>query len=262
MTSFIIVNFNTAELAKNCLSSLLAKTAVTEREIIVVDNASTDNSPALLTAAFGTQIKLIANSVNLGFAAANNIGARAASGDILWFLNSDTLITADIISPLRSALNDNPKIGIIAPTLLSADGQPQAFAYGRFPKLFSLIFNKLFPFSRFRSSGNLKFVDWVSGAALAIRKDVFTASGGWDEKYFLYFEDIDLCWRVKRIGREVAISDKIFITHLGGRSLARDRDRKKHYYSAQAYFFRKNYGAAAAAVLKLIRWPYKMFKSL
>ncbi|MFA6194664.1 MAG: glycosyltransferase family 2 protein [Patescibacteria group bacterium] len=261
MISFIIVNFNTAEITKDCISSLLSNTSDKDREIIIIDNASVDDSPAILNAAFGGAIKLISNQNNLGFATANNIGARAAKGDILFFLNSDTIVGSDIIGPIIKAL-DNQKLGIVAPVLLLADGQKQPFAYGRFPRLASVIFNKVLAFDCSRIAGQLKLVDWVSGAALAIRKSVFEKIGGWDERFFLYFEDVDFCWRAKQRGFEIAVLESISIVHLGGRSLVKSRERKKQYYLAQEYFFRKNYGAVSANILKIMRWPYIMIKIL
>lgn len=262
MVSLIVVNFNTAQLTADCLSSLLDNVPEADREIIVVDNASADDSLSVFRAAFGNKIKLIANAANLGFAAANNIGARAANGDILFFLNSDTIIKSDITKPLAAIFAASERIGIVSPTLLLPSEQPQPFAFGLFPSLASLAAQKLFPSRSFRSSSGLKYVDWVSGAALAIRKEVFEKIGAWDEGYFLYFEDVDLCWRAKHYGYEVVVTASISVTHLGGRSLERDRQRKDHYYRAQEYFFRKNYGALSASVLKIIRWPYKILKEL
>ncbi len=261
MISFIIVNFNTAEITKDCISSLLLNASDKDREIIIVDNASSDDSLAIFNATFGGRIKLIRNHDNLGFAAANNIGARVAKGDILFFLNSDTIIGSDIIGPIIKAL-DNQKLGIVAPVLLMVDGQKQPFACGRFPRLFSVVSDKILSFNRFRTAGQLKLVDWVSGAALAIRREVFERIGGWDERFFLYFEDIDLCWRVRQQNLEVAILENISVTHLGGRSLAQGRERKKQYYLAQDYFFRKNHGKMPANILKIMRWPYIMIKTL
>ncbi|MDP2944311.1 MAG: glycosyltransferase, partial [bacterium] len=117
------------------------------------------------------------------------------------------------------------------------------------------------PLTGFTLSDKLKLVDWVSGAALIIRKKLFEEIGGWDEKYFLYFEDIDLCWRVKKQGLSIAVLDGVFVTHFGGRSLAQNWERKKQYYLSQEYFFRKNYGTMSALILKLIRWPYKILKT-
>lgn len=262
MFSFIIVSFNTAELTANCLRSLLLNTSRNDREIIVVDNASSDNSRTLLAAEFGENIKLIINPANLGFATANNIGARSARGDILFFLNSDTIINSDIIGPLKNVLDNNQKLGIISPVLLLSDGQPQPFAYGYFPDLISVFLQKMYLSDKFKISGKIRLVDWVSGAALIIRKDIFEDIGAWDEKFFLYFEDIDLCRRVKKAGLDVAVIDEIFVTHLGGQSLKTGYERKKQYYLAQDYFFRKNYGSVSALVLKILRWPYKIIKMI
>jgi len=261
MTSFIVVNFNTAKLTRDCVTSILTNTVESQREIIVIDNASADDGVVLLKKEFGSQIKLIANSVNGGFAAANNIGARIASGDFLFFLNSDTIIESNIVSHLELLFKNNHKLGVVAPRLRLANGQPQLFAYGRFPNLVSVVFNKIWSLRFLKKTGQFMPVDWVSGAALIIRKEIFESIGGWDEKYFLYFEDVDLCWQVKKLEFEIGVFNEVSVIHFGGRSLAQDVLRKRRYYASQEYFFQKNYGLMSANILKLIRWPYRLIKN-
>jgi hypothetical protein len=212
---------------------------------------------AKLTKEFGQRIKLITQPVNNGFASANNLGVREAHGEYLFFLNSDTLVKRDILKPLEAVLNSDTTIGIIAPGLLTGEGKEQPFAHGLFPKLSNLIWGKMIGPIAPLPERQITEVDWVSGAALIIRKDVLKLSGGWDEKYFMYFEDVDLCWQAKRQGYCVVVLNTISLIHLGGRSWQYNYAKKEKYYQSQAYFFRKNYGFWPALILKIIRWPYK-----
>lgn len=261
--SVIIVNHNTGQLTVDCVKSVFAHQHATALEVIVVDNASHDNSLVLWQEEFGERVRVIKSLANKGFAAANNLGVKEATGAYLFFLNSDTFIKKDIFTPLSAALDVDPTLGIVAPELLTAEGQPQAYAHGDFPRLSRLFFGKLTaPISIQEKTPppeprGLSFVDWVSGAALVIRRDVLIAVQGWDEKFFMYFEDVDLCWRVKNKGYGVAVLNTISLTHFGGRSLFSSWSRQKRYYKSQEYFFRKNYGRRQALILKIIRWPYR-----
>lgn len=259
MFSFIVVNHNTAQLASACLRSIFTQLAGNDFEVIVVDNASSDASVKLLTEEFGKQIKLIRSKTNGGFARANNLGSRLAQGEYLFFLNSDTLITRDILKNLKVVLDSEPTLGIVAPQLLAASGKRQLFSYGYFPNLSNLILGKLFAPITPPIVRNLQTVDWVSGAALIIRSEVWQAVGAWDEKYFMYFEDVDLCWRVKKAGYSVAVLNTVKLIHLGGRSWQYNYAKKKRYYQSQTYFFKKNYGNFQAFILRIIRSPYKIW---
>jgi GT2 family glycosyltransferase len=252
--SVIIVNYNTVNLTRNCLNSLLEYSNLHNLEFIVVDNASSDDSFAVLNKEFGARIKLIKNSINIGFGAANNLGAFEAKGDILLLLNSDTLLKMDIFSVLEKTFV-NEKIGIASPILLLANGQQQPHASGKIPSLKTLLFER----------GKISFLndnlDWVSGAALAIRRSVFEKITGFDESFFMYFEDIDLCKRVKSLGYEVVLCPEAFLTHFGGASLGSgDEVRKKYYYQSQDYFYAKYYGFISRNIVKALRFFYRFFK--
>lgn len=257
--SLIIVNYNTAKITSDCLNSVLAHFDPAKAEIIVVDNASTDGSLEKFRQEFGSRVELVSNPANVGFAAANNLGARQAKGDILFFLNSDTLIRQDVFGALERFLAADSRVAVAAPILLTGDGQPQPFASGRFPGLFNLIFAKLF--DRSGGAGSIKGpakIDWVSGAALAVRKDIFQKIGGFDEGFFMYFEDVDLCRRVKDLGFSVAICSGAAVTHLGGKSLGGEAaERKRYYYESQDRFYSKHHGWFISALLRMARFFYK-----
>ncbi len=255
MFSLIIVSFNTKEILKNALSSIFAYCPREMFEVIVIDNNSGDGSAEMLNNLFGDKIKLIINKHNAGFGAANNLGAKIARGEYLFFLNSDIIAKEDILSGLAKIFESRPEIGILAPRLILPDGSEQKFASGNFPSLADLILGKIK-----KDAAEKKYIkiDWVSGAALAIRKNLFDQAGGFDENFFMYFEDIDLCKRVKDISYQVAVLPSITVVHLGGKSLKNDRQRKKHYYVSQDYFYKKHYGKLKLALLRFFRWPYKL----
>ncbi|MFA4834328.1 MAG: glycosyltransferase family 2 protein [Patescibacteria group bacterium] len=254
--SIIITNYNTKGLIKGCLNSIFSSCGLGNFEIIVVDNNSGDGSAEMLNGDFNQRIKLIANKKNIGFGPANNRGAKIAKGEYLFFLNSDTVIKEDILTPLKEFFILNPTAGVISPRLILSDGTNQKYAYGRFPGLVGLLARNSGQESDKNKSGFT--VDWVSGAALAIRKNVWEKIGGFDEKFFMYFEDIDLCKRTKDINYKVAVLPSETVIHLGGQSLRDNKTRKKYYYLSQDYFYKKHYGKLKLVLLKIMRWPYKL----
>lgn len=255
--SIIIVNFNTKSLTKNCLDSIFFNCLESDFEIIAVDNNSQDGSIEMLKKDFGDKIKLIANSKNIGFGSANNQAAKIAQGEYLFFLNSDTVVKSDILSPIKQFLSNNKEVGIISPKLLLEDGSEQERAYGEFPNLFNVVAEK---FKNQKIEEIKPFeVDWVSGAALIIRKDIFCEINGFDEKFFMYFEDIDLCKRVKDLGFKAVVYPAAPIAHLCGKSIKKFNKRKEYYYKSQDYFYKKHYGKLKMNLMKLMRLPCKIF---
>ncbi len=259
--SIIIVSYNTKELTANCLASVFAHCRTDDFEIIVVDNNSHDGSVETLKKRFGDRIKIIANDDNRGFGAANNQGAKIARGDFLFFLNSDTTIKDDILNPLKEFFHKNREAGIVAPKLLLADGSEQPFACGKFPRLWESIIGKLVSAGENEASGYDSFAtDWVSGAALVIRRRIFERIGGFDENFFMYFEDMDLCRQTKGGGYGIYVYPAAAVNHLVGRSSSGLKMTKKQYYRSQNYFFRKNYGYLVSLAMRTARFPYKYWR--
>jgi GT2 family glycosyltransferase len=249
--SIIIVNFKTKKLTADCLDSVLANCRG-DFEIIVVDNNSADGSADYLGRRFGSRVKIIPLSDNLGFGRANNEGEKKSQGSFLFFLNSDTIITSDVLAEFTACFND-PDVAVVAPRLILPDGRPQPDSLSKFPDLLNTLMGK------FNISPNEQGAEWVSGAALAVKKSVFDEIGGFDEKFFMYFEDVDLCYRVKKTGKKIKIAAGAAVTHLGGKSIADNAVRKKYYYQSQDYFFRKHFGVIPEVLLKLFRIPYLFF---
>lgn len=281
--SIVIVNWNTKDYLKQTLQSVFATTRnlpVSKLEVIVVDNHSADKSAEMVKEDF-PQVKLIENKVNLGFGGGNNEGAKRATGDYLFFLNSDTIVLNQAVKKIIWYLEER-SVGILVPKLLLEDRktvQPGLINYK--PSVLKMILEK--PFKLFKplisKSGwlrkvaqrvsldfwdfdRLREVDWVTGAALVIRKPLFDELKGFDEKIFMYFEDVDLCLRAKQKGAKVIYYPDAEIIHLGGKSVAKSKERKKVYYQSQDYFWAKHHSILNAFLLKIIRFPYRAINSI
>ncbi len=209
MVSVIIVNYNGGIYTEQCLLSLKQFAPSLDYEVIIVDNNSADGSGHRLKKDFPEhQVFLLEQ--NQGFSSANNFGVMKACGDFLFFVNNDTLFTSDIITPLAVFMKQNETNGIAAPSLSNEDGSFQ-ISYGKFPSLLNEWKTK----REVVVSGN---IEWVTGAAMMVRRSVFEQAGGFDEKYFMYFEDIDLCFRVLRNGFSIKYFQELSLIHLGGKS--------------------------------------------
>jgi len=253
--SIIVVNYKTKNLTENCINSIFTFFK-NDFEVILVDNNSSDGSIEYLERNFKDKIKIIKNNKNKGFGVANNIGVKIAKGECLFFLNSDTIIKNDFLFSVDSLFNKDKKIGIISPELILKNGNRQNYAYGKFPKILNIIFNKIK--NREKNKNNIIETDWVSGASLIIRKKIFNSVNGFDKNFFMYFEDIDLCKRVKELGYKIIVNLNFKIIHLGGQSIKIFTKRKKYYYLSQNYFYRKHHGFFKMLIIKTIRLPYKI----
>jgi len=250
--SIIIVSFNTKDFLRKCLFSI-SQQLFDLSKVIIVDNRSVDGTPVMIRKDFPSA-RLIVSKNNAGFAAACNQGAKIARGEILFFLNPDTLIKENIFSKLFESFKQNSKVGVVAPKVILPDGSPQPWAYGKEEGLWQLIKNKFY-----QSPNQLTGLDWVSGAALAIRRNIFEKIGGFDENFFMYFEDRDLCQRVKQLGYKIIVLSQAKVIHFGGRSSSSNRTQKEMYYQSQNYYWRKYHGLALTLLMRLIRWPYKFY---
>ncbi|MFA5050712.1 MAG: glycosyltransferase family 2 protein [Patescibacteria group bacterium] len=259
--SIIIVSYNSKNWLEDCLRSILKYLADIKLEIIVIDNNSTDESKRFIREKFPT-IKLIENDKNSGFGQANNQAAKIAQGDILFFLNPDTLIQENIFQKIINAFEQDSEIGIVAPQLVLPDNSLQPWAYGKEEGIMGIIKNKLKNNLLAYQLANLfTDVDWVSGAALAIRRDIFEKINGFDEKFFMYFEDRDLCLRTKKLDYKIAVLPDAKVIHFGGKSSGGDKQRKKLYYQSQDYFWQKHYGFLRSILMRSVRCLYKFLVS-
>lgn len=224
-----------------------------EGEIFVVDNASDDGSVEMLHARFPL-ITVIANNENLGFAKANNQALQRSRGKYLLILNPDTLLQEDTITTMIRFLDENSDVGIAGSKIIQPDGTIEPACRRSFPspwvsftKLAGL--SNLFPKSRFFGKYNLTYlsddetyeVDAISGCFMMIRRDVYDEIGGFDESYFMYGEDLDLCYRTQKAGWKIYYVHATKIIHYGGESTKRSSiDVKAVFYEAMKLFVQKN----------------------
>ncbi len=247
LLSIIIVSYNTRELLEKCLDSVIkslsrhpdpAKGGAGGQdlptEIIVVDNHSQDNTvtwlkkyikaSAKIRSKIGVDLSLIVNNDNLGFAKANNQGIKIARGEYILLLNSDTIVKNGALGKMVSFMEERKEFAILGPKLLNADGTPQP-SLGKFPTLpvvaAMLFLEHFLPASFLRVRGspkNEREGDWVMGAALLLRREVYEKIGGLDENIFMYMEEADLTRRIRQLGFKTAYFHKMQIIHLEGQT--------------------------------------------
>lgn len=266
LVSIIIVHYHVEKQLLACIKSIYKQDSGQARmttpvsfEIIVVDNDENPHIERALQSKFQNSI-YVKNSGNTGFGAGNNIGARFAKGTFLFFLNPDTLFDNNVVDQLGTFLESNPDAGIVAPLLLDKNKKPYPLqgAQELTPKraIFSLSFlQKLSPKNRIANEywnkdwdkEDTREVDVVPGSAFMIRKNLFEKLGGFDEKYFLYFEEHDLCNRVKAVGYASVMIPSAKIIHFWGESTKRsEKNIKKIFQKSRFYYFRKFYGLPSA----------------
>jgi len=234
--SLIFVNYRSIFSLSRALRSL-ARDAFFRRsvEVIVVNQDDTEEKAArALSEQWG--FRLISRA-NLGFASGANAGALMANSGVLAFLNPDIRCYSGSFQDGIRSFQGNDRLGIAGATLLGATGVPEEWSRGRFLDFSLLIRQNLFP--RAFCQGNSD-TDWVSGGALFIKRDLFRKLGGFDEDFFLYFEDMDLCKRAAKEGYAVRSLESPRFLHFGGRSFSSRRAQKKHYADAQRRYFEKH----------------------
>lgn len=224
--SVIVVSYNTRALLADSLRSIQAERATLAVEIWVVDNASTDGSADLVAEQF-PEVRLIRNVKNVGFAVANNQALQHASGQLLFLLNSDASLLPGSLITLQAAFVERPELGIAGPRLINPDGSWQP-SWGDFPtpatelrfQLFLyLLWPGHFPYGRrvrpwMRSAyRKFRWVDWVTGAALIMRRAVYESVGGLPEDNFMYGEDLGFCARARRAGFNIAFLPSAAVCH-------------------------------------------------
>jgi GT2 family glycosyltransferase len=253
--SVILVNYNDKERLRPCLTSLRAQEPAPE--IVVVDNASTDGSRAMAAAEFPEAL-WIGLPENSGFSKANNIGVRAAKGDALIFLNTDTVVPPGGVAALSARLSSTPAAVAVGPALVRPSGRYQV-SFGRSVGLLGqsvqkFLINPLHERTLPRSR-RLRSVGWLSAACLLCRREAFAAAGGFDEEFFLYFEDIDLCARWRKAGGRLFFDPSVRIVHEGGSTTApRPVASRFEYRRSQVLFYRKHRsGFSLALLLRLLR---------
>ena len=241
--SIILINHNGKADLRECLLSLEKNGPSSSHEIIVVDNNSSDGSQALLRESF-PQVKLISCQENLGFSRANNLGIENSRGEYLLFLNPDTLIYPEALEVLLRELQGEPRAGGVGPAMLQGENRYQV-SFGQKRNFFSEFIQKFIqnPYYRLllKSTQKKRETGWLSGACLLLRKKAVLDVRGFDENFFLFFEDIDLCFRLRENGWKLFFVPEARIFHQGGASTrALKLGSRFHYRKSQVYFYRKH----------------------
>ena len=250
--SIIILSFNTKNLLDDCLDSVFQQTKGIKFEVLVVDNHSTDGSAEMVKKKF-PQVKLINNKKNLGFAQANNQGMKKAQGKYLLLLNSDTKIKNKSLKNLLSLAQKKQDLGIAGPKLLNPDGTPQP-STGPFYTL-PVTFFSLFRGDRYlrHAYSQEKAVDWLSGACFLIKRELIYKVGLLDEKFFMYVEEMEYCYRAKKAGYLTYFFPQAEVYHLERGSSPEGKQKAIWgIYQGLIYFYQKHFAPWQLTVLKLL----------
>lgn len=250
--SVIIVNYQSELYLQRCLASFLRFKHGIDFEMIVVNNDPEKKLDE--TQKKFPEITLINASENKGFGAACNAGVENAQGDLLFFLNPDTEILCSL-DPIIKVFENDPEIGALGPKLSGADGKVQEWNTGVEISLLDLIRNNLgLPRSKkIWESQVARETAWISGAALIVPRKVFSLIGGFDEKFFMYFEDNDLCFRIRKTGKKLLYFPAVAILHLGGKSSRDPQKQKTYFFASQDYYFQKHFGGFQVFWLRVLR---------
>lgn len=259
--SIIIVTWNGLHHLKSFLPSV-CDTDYPDFEIILADNASEDETVEWVSENF-PQVLISTFDDNYGYCGGNNRAVTTASKEILLFLNNDVKVTPDWLHGINECFESDKNIGAVQPKLLSYK-EPEFFEYAGAAGGF--IDKYGYPFCRGRifdmvekdegQYDEISEIFWASGAALAIKKDLFEQLGGFDEDFEFHMEEIDLCWRVKRSDQKVMYTFKSTVYHLGGGSLAMGSPRKVYYnFRNNLFMLWKNYSTSEL----IVRFPVRLF---
>jgi N-acetylglucosaminyl-diphospho-decaprenol L-rhamnosyltransferase len=258
--SVVIVNWNTCQMLADCLDSIEATVQDLALEVIVVDNGSTDGSQAMVNERY-PHVCLIQNEENVGFARANNQAVSVSMGSYALLLNSDAVLLDGAVQAMIDLAETKPRVGIVGAHLLNPDGSFQA-SHSPFPNLWQefLILSgvgRMFLGRWYPSRGpdvdrGARKVDYVEGACLLVRREAYAEAGGLDEGYFMYAEEVDLCYTMRERGWQVWYQPAARVIHVGsGSSGNRRTKREADLYRSRVRFFRRHYGDRAARLLRV-----------
>lgn len=262
--SIIIVNWNTKKLLEQAIASIYKYAKGLTFEVIVVDNASEDGSPKMVSNKF-PKVLLVENRHNFGFAQANNQGIKITKGEFIFLFNSDAYLIDDSLAKLVKRAREIPNLGAIAPKILNEDRTTQQSA-GFFPDLLKVLLwmsfvddlpygDLLKPYhvdhDRFYEKEHK--VDWLTGAAIMVPKKVIDKTGALDDKIFMYGEDVDWCTRIKKAGFNIYFSPVAAIVHIGqGSSGQISRNAILGEYKGIIYVYKKHKSRLALQILRLL----------
>ena len=247
--SIVIVNYNVKNLLKKCLESIFKYEKDTEFEVIVVDNNSKDHSQEMLKRDF-PQVQLIENKRNLGFSRACNQGIKEGQGRYILLLNPDTELTSGGFKKMIDFMDSKPEVGICGPKMMDQEGNLQ-FSCRSFPSYLTAIsssqsiLNRIFPENflsqkyllKEQDHSQIREVDWVSGSCLLAKTEMFEKIGLLDERFYMYVEDVDLCYRAKKSGFSVFYFPLVVVVHHIGKSTQKKKFAMLLEHHRSMYYF-------------------------
>ncbi len=262
--SVIILTWNTAQITKKCVLSVIKHLKNVDYEIILVDNNSTDNTISVIKQIKDPRIKIIKNTANLGFSKGNNIGASKAKGEFLFFLNSDMVLIDNSINLMLEFLSNHPNIGAIGPQFLHPDSSPQASVFPPQTPLnaFKEFFLNKPRYSKYLPNTASPSPVWaISGGALLIKKTLFSKINGWNEKYFFYFEDLDICRRLRKMDKLIFYFPKTQVIHyhgISGKNITSSENQWRRLIPSSIIY----HGFLGHYLINSIIWSGQKFKKL
>jgi GT2 family glycosyltransferase len=251
--SIILVNYRSESHLLSCFLSLEGFVRDIDHEILIVNN---DKKETLAEVRKNfPQIRLIEQAENIGFGRAVNAGAKVAVGEVLFILNPDTEIISGNLQNIFREFSADKKVGIIGSRIVDNFGQVQPWISGVKKNFWDLVKNNLGlkKSQKIWESLEKTEADWVAATAMFIKRDIFEDLSGFDENIFIYFEDADLCERVKKMDKKVLYFPDFKVKHLSGSSFENKKNQKKHYYASQEYYFEKHCQKWEVFMIKLIR---------
>lgn len=251
--SIVVASYNTREFLRACLLSVRAATAGLHCEIFVVDNNSTDGSAAMVEDHF-KEVLVIKNDANEGFSRANNRALARATGAAVLLLNPDTLVPPETLTGLLAILADHPEAAVLGCRIVRPDGTLDEACRRSFPTPLSAFarltsLDRIFPKSKslaaYRRTWEDPFgryeVESIVGAFMLVRREVLERSGGLDEDYFMYGEDLDWCWRLRQAGHSIWYIGDVHVVHHKGASTSGEPQRMNwHFHRSMFLFHRKH----------------------
>jgi N-acetylglucosaminyl-diphospho-decaprenol L-rhamnosyltransferase len=269
--SFIILSWNTCSLLNECLASIAQFAGAWDHEIIMIDNGSKDGSQEMVRTRF-PYVRLVQNQENVGFSRGNNQGVNMSTGQYLLLLNSDAMLKQGTLDTLISLAQTQPGLGMVGARLINPDGTFQA-SHTRFPNLWRefLILSRLgqifmgrwYPSHGPEIDKGPQKVDYVEGACMLFKREAYLEVGGLDESYFMYAEDVDLCFRLRQKGWQIWYHPEAEVIHYGGASSSGRRTKREgDLYRSRVQFFQRHYGKIQANLLKAQIYFFTFIKTI
>jgi len=254
--SIVLVCWNNKDYLGPCLESLYQSNLDSKFDVIAVDNGSTDGSQEMLREKY-PQVKIIQNDHNVGLGKASNQGIEATTGEFILLLNNDTIVNKTALDAMVELMRKQPDAGAVGCKLLNGDGSFQS-GYGGFSTLWEefliavQVGERIWPgYPLQGNSPSVRTVGWMSSACLLVRRKTLDQVGLLDENYFIYGDETDLQYRMKKAGWKAYYIPDATIIHFGGRSMNRWK-RRRMVYRGKMLFYKKNYGVLRTAILRLI----------